>query len=118
MGPDVESERTTKPERAASALDDGLAVFPLPHFLRGNVMDADDAAEIAKLNAAVDAFAAEMKLRLLQKHMDGYRGWESMGRVELGPRFREGAAFAAASGSKERLVDVANLAMMIHRHDG
>lgn len=31
MGPDVESERTTKPERAASALDDGLGVTPCKH---------------------------------------------------------------------------------------
>ena len=43
MGPDVENERTMKPDSAASALDDGLAVFPVPSFLRSPAQVQADA---------------------------------------------------------------------------
>lgn len=38
---------------------------------------ADLAEEIKRLNVAVDAFAVEMKAKLVKKAEDGWRGWDS-----------------------------------------
>jgi hypothetical protein len=72
-------------------------------------------SEISELDAAVDAFAAEMKARLRSKAKQGWGGWKHMGREQLGGRLLMNAAKGATKDDKKSLVDVANLAMMIHR---
>ena len=71
-----------------------------------------------ELDEAVDAFAAAMKARLHSKAKQGWSGWQHMGRKQLGERLLMNAAKGATKDARKSLVDVANLAMMIHRHDG
>jgi hypothetical protein len=73
-------------------------------------------SEIAELELAVDEFAAAMKARLRSKRKQGWGGWRHMGGESLGDRLLRNAASAAVDGDKKSLVDVANLAMMIHRN--
>jgi hypothetical protein len=69
-----------------------------------------------KLNAAVDAFIAEMKTRLAQKEKEGYRGWdekyplcELITEIAVGAqRFRSGV-----HSHQKTSIDIANRAMMI-----
>lgn len=72
-------------------------------------------SEVSELEQAVDEFAAAMKARLRSKAKQGWGGWSHMGRESLGPRLLMNAAKGAVRGDKKSLVDVANLAMMIHR---
>lgn len=72
-------------------------------------------SKIKELEAAVDAFAEEMKTRLRSKAKQGWTGWQSMGREDLGGRLLVNAAKGAINGDEKSLVDVANLAMMIYR---
>lgn len=73
--------------------------------------------EIAELDQTVDEFAIAMKSRLRSKAKQGWQGWQEMGREPLGVRLLRNAAKGAVTGDKKSLVDVANLAMMIHRHE-
>lgn len=73
-------------------------------------------SEIAELERAVDDFAAAMKARLRSKAKQGWGGWQHMGRDELGGRLLMNAAKGATKTDQKSLVDVANLAMMIHHH--
>jgi len=73
---------------------------------------------MSDLDEAVDAFAAAMKARLRSKAKQGWIGWQHMGREQLGERLLMNAAKGATKDDQKSLVDVANLAMMIHRHDG
>lgn len=75
-------------------------------------------SEVSELEKAVDEFAEAMKARLRSKAKQGWRGWEGMGRECLSDRLLRNAASGATKGDKKSLVDVANLAMMMHRHDG
>jgi hypothetical protein len=72
-------------------------------------------SEAAELEQAVDEFAAAMKARLRSKAKQGWRGWDHMGRDDLGGRLLMNAASGAVKGDAKSLVDAANLAMMIHR---
>jgi hypothetical protein len=72
--------------------------------------------EKSELLAAVDEFADEMKKRLISKYKQGWRGWQSMGRLELKDRLLRNAANSAVKGDKLSLIDTANIAMMIHKH--
>lgn len=69
-----------------------------------------------ELDQAVDDFAAAMKARLRSKAKQGWSGWQHMGRQELGGRLLMNAANGATKNDKKSLIDVANLAMMIHHH--
>lgn len=75
-------------------------------------------SEISELEQAVDEFAAAMKSRLRSKTKQGWDGWQGMGRECLGERLLMNAAKGATKADKKSLIDVANLAMMIHRHAG
>lgn len=72
-------------------------------------------SEISELEQAVDKFAAAMKARLRSKAKQGWNGWQHMGREKLGERLLMNAAKGATKDDQKSLVDVANLAMMIHR---
>lgn len=73
-------------------------------------------SEISELEQAVDEFAAAMKARLRSKAEQGWSGWQYMGREQLGSRLLMNAANGATKEDQKSLVDVANLAMMIHHH--
>lgn len=75
-------------------------------------------SEISELEKAVDDFAAAMKERLRSKAKQGWRGWQFMGREQLGERLLMNAAKGVTKDDQKSLVDVANLAMMIHHHVG
>ncbi len=55
-----------------------LSVVEGNHRERGAAMTLDRATrdEIDRLNRAVDDFAAEMKTRLREQALKGYRGWD------------------------------------------
>ncbi|NBC14247.1 MAG: hypothetical protein GVY09_13090 [Gammaproteobacteria bacterium] len=74
-------------------------------------MTIDDATqeEIERLNAAVDAFAAEMKARLREQALKGYRGWDDPAQYE---RILEMLVSRAPAAEGEE-VDTANLAMIL-----
>lgn len=76
------------------------------------VTDAELESEMARLNAAVDAFAAVMKAKLLEKAAEGRKGWDN-------PALRNdiytamlatGAGVPLAAGTE---ANVANFAMML-----
>ena len=75
-------------------------------------------SEITELEQAVDEFAEAMKARLRSKAKQGWSGWQGMGLGDLGERLLMNAAKGAINGDRKSLVDVANLAMMIHRDGG
>jgi hypothetical protein len=66
--------------------------------------------EIARLTKAVDDFAELMKIKLIKKAEKGYRGWDS--------NWCYGTILGKMHNNRidEDWVDVANLAMMLHRH--
>jgi hypothetical protein len=73
--------------------------------------------EIDRLNRVVDEFAAEMKARLREQALKGYRGWDEPENYE---RIVEMMMQHAAVGEGEE-VDAANLAMILwslRRRDG
>jgi hypothetical protein len=65
--------------------------------------------EIHRLNQAVDDFAAEMKARLREQAVQGYRGWDDPRSYQ---RILEMMMKHAAVGEGEE-VDAANLAMIL-----
>jgi hypothetical protein len=72
-------------------------------------IDAETQEEINRLDRAVDAFASEMKARLREQAMKGYRGWDD---PENYQRIAEMMLKHAAVGEGEE-VDAANLAMIL-----
>jgi hypothetical protein len=72
-------------------------------------IDPETQEEIARLGRAVDEFAAEMKARLREQAMKGYRGWDD---PENYQRIVEMMVKHAAVAEGEE-VDVANLAMIL-----
>lgn len=72
-------------------------------------------AECAKLDAAVDAFAEEMKKKLRAKAAQGFGGWDNPAYLQmvLGKLMLRTARVYARDF--EQAVDVANLAMMCLR---
>jgi hypothetical protein len=72
-------------------------------------IDPETQEEIARLGRAVDAFAVEMKARLREQAVKGYRGWDD---PENYQRIVEMMVKHAAVGEGEE-VDVANLAMIL-----
>lgn len=81
-------------------------------------MPVTQVSDISELEKAVDEFAAAMKARLRSKAKQGWHGWQHMGRANLGERLLMNAAKGATKNDQKSLVDVANLAMMIHHHHG
>jgi hypothetical protein len=80
-------------------------------------IDAATQEEIDRLNSAVDEFAGEMKARLREQALKGYRGWDEPENYE---RIVEMMMQHAAVGEGEE-VDAANLAMILwslRRRDG
>jgi hypothetical protein len=73
-------------------------------------------SEASDLNRAVDDFAAAMKARLRSKAKQGWRGWRTVDGESVGSRLLMNAAKGALTGDSKSLVDVANLAMMLHRN--
>ena len=75
--------------------------------------------EKQEITEAIDAFSDEMKKRMLSKKKQGWSGWEHLTRsiYNGSGRLLMNAAKAAITGDKKSLVDVANLAMMIHRNE-
>jgi len=73
-------------------------------------------SEVSDLDQAVDEFAAAMKARLRSKAKQRWHGWRVVDREELGGRLLKNAAKGAVIGDRKSLVDVANLAMLIHRN--
>jgi hypothetical protein len=72
-------------------------------------IDAETQEEIERLNRAVEEFAAEMKARLREQAMKGYRGWDDPAQYE---RIVEMMMQHAAVAEGEE-VDAANLAMIL-----
>ena len=72
-------------------------------------IDAAAQEEIARLNAAVDEFAGEMKARLREQALAGYRGWDDPAQYE---RILEMLVRRAPAAEGEE-VDTANLAMIL-----
>ena len=73
------------------------------------MIDAVTREEISRLDQAVDDFAAEMKARLREQAMKGYRGWdnpENYARI-----LQMMMKYAAVAEGEE--VDAANLAMIL-----
>lgn len=71
-------------------------------------------SDISELEQAVDGFTAAMKARLRSKAKQGCSGWNCMGREQLGGRLLMNAAKGVTKDDQKSLIDVANLAMMIH----
>jgi len=72
-------------------------------------IDAATQDEIDRLDRAVDEFAAEMKARLREQAMKGYRGWDDPAQYE---RIAEMMMQHVAVAEGEE-VDAANLAMIL-----
>ena len=72
-------------------------------------IDPETHEEIDRLYRAVDDFAAEMKTRLREQAVKGYRGWDD---PENYQRILEMMVRHAAVGEGEE-VDAANLAMIL-----
>ncbi|MFN2231940.1 MAG: hypothetical protein ACK2VA_19375 [Anaerolineae bacterium] len=72
-------------------------------------IDAATREEIDRLDDAVDAFAGEMKARLREQAIKGYRGWDDPAQYE---RILAMMMQHAAVGEGEE-VDAANLAMIL-----
>jgi hypothetical protein len=72
-------------------------------------IDPETQEEISRLGRAVDAFASEMKARLREQAIKGYRGWDD---PENYQRIVEMMIKHAAVADGEE-VDVANLAMIL-----
>ena len=81
-------------------------------------IDAATQEEINRLDQAVDEFASEMKARLREQAMNGYRGWDEPQNYQ---RILEMMMQHAAVAEGEE-VDAANLAMILwsmrRRSDG
>ena len=72
-------------------------------------MDQETQQEIDRLNRVVDDFAAEMKVRLREQAIKGYRGWDD-------PAYYQQISemmIQHASVSSGQEVDAANLAMIL-----
>lgn len=72
-------------------------------------MDQETQQEIERLNSVVDEFATEMKVRLREQAIRGYRGWDD-------PEYYQQATkmmMEHASVSSGQEVDAANLAMIL-----
>jgi hypothetical protein len=72
-------------------------------------MDQETQEEIERLNAVVDNFAEEMKVRLRDQAIKGYRGWDDPDNYR---RILE-MMMEHASASSGQEVDAANLAMIL-----
>jgi len=72
-------------------------------------IDRETQEEIDRLNRAVDAFAVEMKARLREQAIKGYRGWDDPQNYQ---RIVELMVEHAAVREGEE-VDAANLAMIL-----
>ena len=72
-------------------------------------MDQETQQEIDLLNKAVDDFATEMKARLREQAIKGYRGWDD---PEYYQQITE-MMMEHASVSSGQEVDAANLAMIL-----
>lgn len=72
-------------------------------------IDAATREEIERLNQAVDAFAGEMKARLREQALKGYRGWDDPAQYEHIVEMM--MQHAAVVDGEE--VDAANLAMIL-----
>ena len=70
----------------------------------------------AKIDAAVDAFSAEMKKRMHSKRRQGFRGWDVLD-CDIEGRLLKNAAKASIDHDGKSCVDAANLAMMIWIHE-
>ena len=75
------------------------------------MIDAATREEISRLDQAVDDFAAEMKARLREQAMKGYRGWDNPENYERILQMM--MKYAAVAEGEE--VDAANLAMILWR---
>jgi len=74
-------------------------------------IDPETQAEINRLDRAVDDFASEMKARLREQAMKGYRGWDA---PENYQRIADMMLKHAAVAEGEE-VNAANLAMILWR---
>ena len=72
-------------------------------------MDQETQEEIQRLDRSVDAFAIEMKARLREQAMRGYRGWDDPANYQ---RICE-MMMEHASVSSGQEVDAGNLAMIL-----
>lgn len=76
------------------------------------VTDAELESEMVRLSAAVDAFASEMKTKLLEKAKEGRKGWDNPAlRNDIHTAMlANGAGVPLAAGTE---ANVANFAMML-----
>jgi hypothetical protein len=72
-------------------------------------IDHETQEEISRLNEAVEDFAVEMKARLREQAIKGYRGWDDPANYE---RILDMLAKQARASEGEE-VDIANLAMIL-----
>jgi len=68
--------------------------------------------EVAALEALVDAFAAEMKKKLVRKFLDGYHGWDDP-ECEVVIRQSLAEHVSRSETRNGQFVDIANLAAML-----
>ena len=80
-----------------------------PDIRTAVTMDTATQEEIERLNQAVDDFAAEMKARLREQALKGYRGWDDPANYQ---RMLE-MMMEHMSMCEGEEVDVANLAMIL-----
>ena len=74
-------------------------------------IDRETQEEIDRLNQAVDDFAGEMKARLREQAIKGYRGWDDLANYQ-----RIVELMVEHAGVREgEEVDAANLAMILWR---
>lgn len=72
------------------------------------------ASDVMKLFCCVDAFAAAMKTKLLQKAEEGYKGWDTYGdwhNIEVSLMKHIDMMVKYSQANEE--IDIANLVMMI-----
>lgn len=81
----------------------------LDHRHYQKIMDQETQQEIARLSSLVDEFSEEMKVRLREQAIKGYRGWDDSANYR---RILE-MMMEHASVSSGQEVDAANLAMIL-----
>jgi len=71
--------------------------------------------EKERLRKAVDEFALKMKAKLLEKHAEGYVGWDDAGNYNEIAQLLMMTTLQLIEGEEHQAVNVANYAMMMDR---
>lgn len=109
------------PHREDSACIDCASKYYTEHVIpleiykdsmeKAEAHDPDIHEELKRLLVAVDQFAAQMKVKLYKKALEGLRGWDNEHFVNSGEAHT--CLLEHATGIPKDMVDVANFAMFI-----